>query len=209
MLNNLVGPLSNYQSRVIGPTETVDYSTIIMSRYPARAMQIEPFIGIKVLCKDLNAGFMTPRNRIIQIEQNLGFLRNSGCIIRETVNDMPDGYWVIACPVPRSQVAQQLKNLKNILSILETNFGIIRYDDLVEVNVSGHCYAQQSEQCLSSVVIPDIYMPNLVQPGFTSPYKIGNVIRINDEYLLLRTRWHFKRLDDAMIIGQMTSSIFH
>lgn len=202
-------PLSQYQMHVVGPTEIVDYSSIVIGRYPPSAVQVEPFIGIKVLCRDMNASFMPPRDRIIQIEQNIGFLKNTGCIIRETSPSMPDGFWVITCPVPRSQLALQIQNLNSVLAILQNNFGIVRYQELVEINVSGRCTPQDTERCLKNLIIPDIYNNSLVLPGNNTPYKFGHVMRINDIYMMLRTRWHFTRLDDATVISQIISSIFH
>lgn len=209
MSSNIGVPLAQYQSHVIGPTEVVDYSSIVIGRYPPVATQSEPFIGVKVLCRDMNASLMSPQQRIMQIEQNLGFLRNTGCIIRETAASMPDGFWVITCPVPRSQLAVQLQNLNNVLAILGQHFGIVRYQDLVEINVSGRCMAQDAERCLSNLIIPEIYGNNLVSPGWNTPYKIGHVIRINDMFMLLRTRWHLTRPDDITVLSQIISSVFH
>lgn len=211
MLNNnsIIGKsLLQYQTHVAGPTEIIDYSSIVVGRYPSAAVQMEPFIGIKVLVRDTNASYMSPHDRMMQIEQNLGFLRNTGCIIRETSAKMPDGFWVISMPVPRSQIVQQIQNINNVLGTLEQYFGIVKHQGIVEINVSGRCLPQDTERCLRNLIIPDIFNNLLVSPENT-PYKIGHVLRINDTFMLLRTRWHLNRVDDAAVLSQCISSVFH
>lgn len=202
-----------YQSRVIGPSEIIDYSTAVMQAYPAQAIQIEPFVGFKVLCKDNNAFVMNPADRIRQIDANLGFLRGTGCIIRETNNSMPDGFWVITMPVPRSQVNQQINNLMNVLSIFEQHFGIVRHG-LFEVSVSGRCHVTETERCLGGLMIPPRYLDSHVAPNNT-PYRFGHVVRINDNFMCLRTRWALKfsspaaQYEDLVVLSQLISSIYH
>lgn len=201
------------QSRVIGPTEVVHYSSIIRQVYPDAALQIEPFIGFKVLCRDNNASLIDPRNRLAQIDANLGFLRGTGCIIRETSLQMTDGFWVITLPVPRSQVNVQINNLLKVLSILERAFGIVS-QNMFEINVSGRCFETETERCLSGLMIPPRYLGSLLVPDNT-PYKHGTVIRINDTYMCLRTRWKLSNssvqnsYEDLVVLSQIISSIYH
>lgn len=206
--------VQQYQSRVIGPSEIVDYSSVIMQAYPTQAIQLEPFIGFKVLCRDTNASLMNPSERIRQIDANLGFLRHTGCIIRETNNIMPDGYWVITMPVPRSQVFTQLNKLMEVLSIFEQNFGIVRHG-LFEINVSGRCSIGDTERCLGGLIIPPRYRGMLEEPDNT-PYRLGHVIRINDNYMCLRTRWQLNvqssptsHYEDLIVLSQLISSMYH
>ena len=185
--------VQQYQTRVLGPSQTVEYSTIIRNLYPPQAVHQEPFIGIKVLCTDTNAYVTTPDERIRYIESNMGFLRGKGCIIRETAANKPDGFWIITLPVPKSQLKDQLNKLGHVLSILENNFGIV-YQDIIDINISGRCPLIYTEQALSQVVIPKMYQQYMMQTD-NSPYKIGYPIRINDEYVLLKTRWGLPRQD--------------
>jgi len=199
--------INQYQSRVLGPTEVVDYASIVKQAYPPQAVQSEPFIGFKILCRDLNANGVNPADRLRQIDANLGFLRGKGCIIRETSMQMPDGFWVISFPVPRSQAQQQLMNLGAVLDVFERFFGIVR-QDLVEVNVSGKCTLADTENCLRGVVIPTRYMPFLVTPN-NSPYRLGSVVRINQMFMMFRTRWTLKNPEDMIVLAQLLSSMFH
>lgn len=198
------------QSRVLSPHEIVDYSTAIMQAYPPTAIQNEPFIGFKVLCRDTNASMVHPAERLKQIDMNLGLIvKGKGCIIRETTPEMPDGFWVITMPVPRSQVNQQINNLMSVLQILEQSFGIIRLN-IIEINVSGRCYINETEACLTGLMIPPRYATSLIQPENT-PYRFGHVVRINDSYMCLRTRWDIKQnvYEDLVVLSQLMSSIYH
>lgn len=205
--------VQQYQMRVIGPSEVVEYSRIVMESYPPQAPHLEPFIGFKALCRDGNAFTMNPADRLRQIDANLGFLRGTGCIIRETKSSMPDGFWVITLPVPRSQVSQQLSNFMTVLRIFEQNFGIV-CQGLFEINVSGRCNITDTERCLSGLMIPPRYTDALVSPENT-PYRFGNVVRINDEFMCLRTRWSFKatqsmdHCEDLIVLSQLISSMYH
>jgi|LSQX01.3.fsa_nt_gb hypothetical protein len=201
----------NYQARVLGPTEVVDYATLVMQAYPTQAVQTEPFIGFRVLCRDANAFMTNPGERIRQIDANLGFLRGKGCIIRETKSSiMPDGFWIITFPVPRSQVNQQINQLLEVLATFEQFFGIVRHG-VIEINVSGRCHFSETERCLSSLVIPPRYMSSLVIPDNT-PYKLGNVIRINDNFILLRTRWNMgpqaNAYEELVVLSQLMASMY-
>lgn len=206
--------VQQYQSRVLGPTETVDYSTIVMQTYPPDALKQEPFVGFKVLCTDTQAYNGNPGDRIRAIDASLGFLRGKGCIIRETSPAKPDGFWVISLPVPRSQISLALNNLMDVLATFEQYMGIVR-DGLFEVNVSGRCNVNETEICLGRITLPPSYASNLVPPDNT-PYRLGHVVRINDNFMCLRTRWDLKHINtpasnyEALtVISQLIASMYH
>ena len=199
--------ISGYQSRVLGPTEIVDYSTITMQSYPPHAFQHEPFVGFKVLCRDKNAQSVAPAERMRQIDANLGFLRGKGCVIRETSMRMPDGFWVITLPVPRSQLNQQLNLLSEVLAIFEQYFGIVR-QSLIEINVSGKSGYADTERRLGSIVLPQRYEKLLV-PQLSTPYRLGHVVRINDLFVVFRSRWNTANFDDITVLTQILASAFN
>lgn len=201
--------VQQYQNHVLGPTEIVSYNTIVSQGYPPQAIQSEPFIGLKILCRDTNAAITNPAARMQQIDQNLGFLRGTGCLIRETALTMKDGFWLISLPVPRSQLRQQIDKLLNVRDIFAQYFGIVPHG-LVEINVSGRCAVQDTERALSSLYIPNRYAENMVAPE-NSAYRLGQVVRINDTFMLFRTRWFFKKnmADDVIELSQLISAMFH
>lgn len=200
--------VQQYQNRVLGPTEVVAYNTIVAQSYPPQAIQSEPFIGFKLLCRDRNAAVTNPAARMQQIDQNLGFLRGTGCLIRETSLSMQDGFWLVTLPVPRSQVRQQLEKLMNVRDIFIQYFGIVP-EGLVEINVSGRCPIQQTEQALASLYIPSRYASCHVAPE-QSAYKLGQIIRINDTFMLFRSRWFLQKNlpDDVVELSQLISAMF-
>lgn len=207
--------VQQYQTRVIGPEEPVDYASIIKQSYPPQAIQQEPFVGFKVLCTDTQAFTTNPAERIRYIDANLGILRGRGCIIRETNKNKPDGFWVISLPVPRSQVTVALNNLFNVLATFEQYFGIVR-DGLYEINVSGRCNVMEVETCFQRLMIPQRHMPKLVPSG-NMLCTIGKIQRINNDYICLRTRWDLastqmnKQLtfEDLTEISQLISLMYH
>ena len=195
------------QSRIVGPFEEVPYSDIVMQAYPPFAIMQEPFIGVKVLVRDMQAHKGTPAARLQYLDQYMpSLLHGQGVIIRETNgNIMNDGFWVITMPVPRSQLKQQLNNLGNVLSALENNHGIV-YQDIIDINVSGRCPLIDTERSMAQISIPKIYQQYLVQAD-NSPYKLGGIVRINDEYLILKSRWKLPRLDMFENISMIVSCI--
>ena len=76
--------IAHYQSRILLADEVVDYRSEMMHSFRPEHLLQEPMVGFKVLCKDLNAMTSSQADRFQLIERNIGFLRNSGCIIRET-----------------------------------------------------------------------------------------------------------------------------
>jgi len=209
--------ISNLQRRVLGPTEMVDYSNIVLSNYPPDAIKSQPFIGFKVLCRDANASMMPPNVRLSQIDANLGFLMNTGCVIRETVNSaMNDGFWIITMPVPRGYVSTQITNLLNVLTKFDSGFGI-HPTGLVEINVSGKCDYASTEMCLQRLVVPHPYS-NMIQVPENTPYRYGHVTRINDEYICFRSRWNLRNgadftpqtmFEHMTLLSQILCSIYY
>ena len=208
--------IENYQSRILKPDEIVDYSNEIIRGCRPETLQYEPCIGFKIMCKDLNAYTTTPANRFQFLEQNLGFLRNSGCIIREThPTEAPDGFWVITFPVPQSQLSRQLVNMTNVLDIMANHFGIVS-QDMIEINVAGRCPVAETEYRLSAINIPQNYRRFMVEPTNT-PYKMGHILRINEDFALLRTMWDWRvhggntgsHMSDLLVIPQLLTAMFH
>ena len=211
--------IENYQTHILKPDEIVDYSSELMRSFRPEQICYEPMIGFKVLCRDLNSYIMgTNQARFQAIEQTLGVLRNTGCVIREThMNESSDGFWIVTFPVPKSHLLQQVNNLMSVLKFFADNLGIVS-TDVCEINVSGRCNYNETEGRLSSIVIPNVYSYALVEPQNT-PYKMGHVIRINQAYILLRTMWDFgrngsgtkvaNRYNELTIIPQILTNAFH
>ena len=208
--------IENYQSRILKPDEIVDYSNELIRTVRPETIQFEPCIGFKIMCKDLNAYTTTQANRFQFLEQNLGFLRNSGCIIREThPSEAPDGFWVISFPVPQSQLSRQLINITNVIDLMAHHFGIVS-QDMIEINVSGRCPATETEYRLSAINIPQNYRRFMVEPTNT-PYKMGHILRINEDFALLRTMWDWRNqggsttghMSDLLVIPQLLTAMFH
>lgn len=200
------GTLEAYQSHILFDEE-VPYASIVESRYPAYAFNQEPFIGLKVLCRDTQAHRGAPAARIEFLDKYLMHrLVGKGILMRETDNyKMLDGYWVITMPVPKSQLRQQLDNLGEVLSILEREFGIT-YQEIIDINVSGRCQLIDTERAMSQIQVPKMYSRYLCD-SVNSPYKIGHITRINDEFMVLRTRWTLPRQDMFENIGMVVSFI--
>lgn len=182
--------VQQYQNRVLSPSEIVRYDQCVMSSYPPYAFQTEPFIGFRVLMRDMNSNMIDPGDRLRVIDSKLGFLRGSGCLIRETKKSiMPDGFWIMTMPVPRSQVGIQINYLLSVLNTFEQMFGFAMAS-LFEVSVSGRATPMEFTTNLSGVMLPQRYMSMLVtqkSPFVMCPF--GHFIQINDEYTIIRTRW--------------------
>lgn len=206
--------VQQYQQRILGPEEPVDYSSIVMQTYPPHAIQREAFVGFKVLCTDTQAFVTNPQERMRYLDAQLGILRGKGCLIRETNKNKPDGLWVITFPCPRSQINTALNNLFDVIATLERYYGITR-DGLYEINVSGRCHTTEVENAFSGMAIPDMYMSKLV-PTHNVMCSIGHIVRINDSYMCLRTRWDLSRTNstqetfgDLLAIPQMIAGMYH
>lgn len=182
--------LANYQSHVLGPSEPVNYPQIVRTAYPTNAIQTEPFVGFKILCKDMNAFTLgNTGDRLRQLDTFCPTLKGTGCVLRESGQSvMTDGLWLISMPVPRSQVNIQLDLMIKVLRVMELNFGIIPVG-IFEVCVSGKCMPNEIEMKLNRVSIPSNYQHMLIVPA-DSPYKMGNCKRINDYYMMFKTMWN-------------------
>lgn len=213
--------IENYQNHILGPTEIIDYGSEMKVGYRPEHLQYEPMIGLKVLLKDLNCRISTQSERFQYIENVLnssGILRNTGCVIRETMyTEFPDGFWLITFPVPATQLMTQLMNLLKVMQFLASQLGIVS-TDICEVNVSGRCATNELESRLSMINLGP-YAQALIEPNGT-PYKLGHIIRINDYFIMMRTIWDFSRLTPIMgrpsnrvseltIIPQLLTAAFH
>lgn len=182
-----------YQTRVMGYSEIVYYDQIVMSTYPS-AIPKEPFIGIKVLLRDTRASEApTAYERIKYINSGLASVLNeTGCFLRESkYSIMPDGFWLVSFPVPRSQLDTQINNVINTINRLNQLLGFTCIG-LVEVAVSGRCNHNEVINRISTVTLSDKYNNRLVRPESRSQfisYNFGCVIPINNYYSIIRTRW--------------------
>lgn len=186
------------QTRILRCEDIVDYSSIVMAGYNGAIIQSEPFVGIKILCKDANANMNgNPAQRIAQLDQFLASplpmtglvpFAGTGCCLRETKRSiMPDGFWLITLPVPRSVLGTQIQNLiKTVQMLGQIGISQIGY---VEINVSGRCPLNAVENCLSNMMIPENYMQYADQ-DMQSVYRFGKVERINANFICFRSRWH-------------------
>lgn len=190
------------QTRVIRADDIVNYSGIVKAGHRPEIIQAEPFIGIKILCKDSQANSMAPAQRISQLDQFLGTpntmtgmtpLSGTGCCLRETkYSIMPDGFWLITLPVPRSVIGVQIQNLiRTVQMFKQIGINQIGY---VEINVSGRCPLNCLEMCLNGLMIPDNFMV-FADQNDNSPYKIGKVERINNNFICFRSRWKLNPSD--------------
>lgn len=190
------------QTRVIRADDIVNYSGIVKAGHRPETIQAEPFIGIKILCKDSQANTMAPAQRIAQLDQFLGTpntmtgmtpLSGTGCCLRETkYSIMPDGFWLITLPVPRSVMGVQIQNLIRTIQMLK-QIGINQIG-YVEINVSGRCPLNCLEMCLNGLMIPDNFMV-FADQNDNSPYKLGKVERINNNFICFRSRWKLNPSD--------------
>jgi hypothetical protein len=205
-----------YQSRILGPDEPVDYTSIIKAVYPPEAIQHEPFVGFKVLCTDTQAFMGDPRQRMAYLDTQIGFIRNKGVIIRETNTNKPDGLWVISLPVPRSQITLALNNLFDVLRTLENYYGIV-CDGLFDICTSGRCPMSEVERSFQGIIIPQDYMACLI-PTNNIMCSIGQIQRINDMFMCLRTRWDLKSkannnqnayFEGLALLAQLLTSMYH
>lgn len=200
--------LEQLQSKILGPFDTVPYSDIVKQAYPWYAFAQEPFIGIKVLVRDFRAyEAPSPFERLRYLDSQIpNILSGQGCLMRETnYGILKDGFWIMTMPVPKSQLMQQLNNLGNVLSRLEREHGIV-YQDVIDIIISGRCPLIDTERSMNQIIIPKTYKAYHIESD-NSPYKIGGTVRINDEYLAIRSRWTLPRLDLFANIQTITSCV--
>lgn len=207
--------------KVISPSEIIDYSGLIIAQYERRfpgILNAQPLVGFKVLLRDLDAFKAPGQERIRYIETYLPkILHGQGCILRETNNNvMADGFWLITLPVPITQlndtVVNQVGRLTQVMGILERDFNIVP-QDIVEVNVSGRCTVADTDARIANVIIPENIRPMHMQPENWS-CRLGTIIRINDGFMLMRTRWNMGNLDvhqrkeNMLLVSNILSTIF-
>ena len=208
-------------NKVLSPSEIIDYSNLIINNYERRApglLNTTPMVGFKVLFKDLDAYKAPGAERLRFIETYLPrILNGNGCILRETNNNsMPDGFWLITLPVPITQlndpVVNQIGRMLSVMDVLSREFNIVPVG-MTEVNVSGRCTVLDTDNRIASVVIPEPLVQIHCPPENWS-CKLGTVIRINDGFMLLRTRWNMDGMDivhrkEAMLLASnILSTIF-
>jgi hypothetical protein len=206
-----------YQTRVLSASEGVDYASIIKSTYPPEQLRCEPVVGFKALCTDRQAYAGNARDRLAFLDTQVGYVVGPrGCIVRETNASKPDGLWVITIPTVRRFLGNQLTNLRETLDIFGNNYDI-HSDKIFDVSVSGRCSPVETEQMFQQLIIPKNLEAALV-PTNNIMCRLGYIQRINDEFVCLRTRWDFSRInangtnassiDNLAQIAQVIVSIF-
>lgn len=210
-----------YQTQVIGRAQIIPYDQIVMECY-REAIKHEPMIGIKVLLRDPLALEIDPRQRIAFINQGLKKVlseTDSGCCLRETgLQPMPDGFWLISFPVPRSQFSFQLTNVINTINLFN-NFLGFTCTGMVEISISGAVDEVELMRRLKNVVIPEKYLKQLVKPDTDGliAYNFGCMIPINNRYTLIKTRWNIDSIsmqydglrDTVERVAFIISNVFH
>lgn len=188
--------LRSLQTQIFGSGYTVPYADIILASYPPELIQHEPLIGLKIgLIDNSNINF---KDRLMSIEQILPMiLGGTRCMLRETALNEPFGYYLLTVPVPRDQLRDLVNEVLRVLTILENQLGITVTKDY-EVNVSGQCNPMELEFKLMRFEVPTQYSRMLVHQN-NSPFTIGRVERINDQYITVRTRWRFDGSSNVFI----------
>ena len=183
-----------YQNHVLRWDEIVYYDQILMNGKYRDAIKLEPMIGIKVLLKDTRAySAQSPAHRIQFINSGLmTVLNGTGCMLRESKSTiMPDGFWLISFPVPRSQLTLQINQIINTIVKLGSYLGFVCMG-LLEIYISGRATRFDLMDRLTRIELPQPYRSNLIKPesgnGIVS-YNYMYPIMINNYYSLLRSRW--------------------
>lgn len=183
-----------YQTRVLGYSEIVYYDQILMSGVYRDAIKREPMIGIKVLLRDMRAyDAPSPAARIQYINSGLAAVLNqTGCFLRESKSQiMPDGFWLVSFPVPRSQISIQINQIKDTIIKLGNYLGFACVG-LIEILISGRTTKFELMDRITRIELPEPYRSRLVRPDTGSEfvsYNYGCLTAINQYYTLLRTRW--------------------
>lgn len=189
--------LGQFQQRVIGPTDTVNYSRVVMQSYPLTTIQTEPMVGFKILCADTYSNSYDPVTRLRQIDSILpSVLKGSGCFLRETRRSfMDNGIWVISFPVPISQVMLQINNTLQVVKILEANAGIVP-TGIFDVSVSGRSTPMDFSMRLNNVMLPQKYraMRVVMQTNYAN-CDFGYYYYINDQFIILRSRYDLRNAE--------------
>lgn len=184
-----------YQQRVLSYSEIVYYDQILMNGTYKDAIKKEPMIGVKVLLKDTRAyNAQNPFERIRFINSGLASVLNqTGCFLRESKQTiMPDGFWLVSFPVPRSQLTFQINQIINTILNLNNYLGFV-CTGLIEIYISGRATQYDLISRITTINMPDKYMRQLVKPDSGSQfvsYNFGCIIPINQYFSLIKTRWN-------------------
>ena len=90
------------------------------------------------------------------------------------------------------EAVELLQNLIRTVQLLK-QIGISQIG-YVEINVSGKCPLNCLEMCLNNLMIPDNFMA-FADQNDNSPYKLGKVERINNNFICFRSRWRMNPND--------------
>lgn len=211
--------IENWQTRILGPNEIVDYSSEMIARYQRQPngqdlIQREPMVGLRYLLEDTNAqSFPNYAQRLQQLSSILSVGQNCGkmllgtdCIIRETeLNESRFGFWLCTFPVPLSRVAERLQQVDNLLRKLHVNLGLVS-TEVIDINISGRCLPMETEYRLRNVMIMEPYN-SILQVPTNSPYKLGRIERISNEFMIMRTRWNWSKYRISGKVDTHTSDI--
>ena len=189
--------MGQFQQRVIGPTDTVNFARVVMQQYPLDTIQMEPMVGFKVLCNDNYATSYDPATRLRQIDSALPLiLKGSGCFLRETRRSfMETGIWVVSFPVPISQAMIQINNILRVVQLIEANLGIVPIG-IFDVSVSGRTTPMEFNMRLNNVMLHPKYRAMRVE--MQTPYPncaYGYYYYINDSYMILRSRYDIRNVE--------------
>lgn len=185
--------IRSLQTKIHYADDTIPYSDLIVNTYPIQVIQQEPLIGLKIGLIDNSR--MHPCERIPKLEQILPqILGGTRCMLRETPVTAPFGYYLVTLPVPRDQLRQLSNEIIRVLTILERSLGITITKEY-EINVSGECSPMETEFKLARFDIPSEYIGMHRRQPF-SPYTIGDIERINEAFIVVRTRWEFNGNSD-------------
>ena len=191
---------NTYTQKILHPSEVFPYSEMVFNNYERQnpgILAASPFVGLKIRMTDFDAYKAQPGVRISFLEHNIrDILVGNGCIMRETFpQDATDGFYLITLPVPINQLdnynCNQLGRIGEVLNLLDAQFNISA-NPYFEINISGRCPIAETPDRLSTIRIPRNSRDMFIHQD--SPFNAGRVIRINNEYALLRTQWDMSRL---------------
>ena len=191
---------NTYTQKILHPGEVFPYSEMVFNNYERPnpgILAATPFVGFKIRMTDFDAYKAQPGVRISFLEHNIrDILVGNGCMLREThPQDATDGFYLITLPVPTLQLdnynCNQLGRIGEVINLLDAQFNISA-NPYFEINISGRCPIEETPDRLSTIRIPRNYKDMFIPQE--SAFNAGKVIRINNEYALLRTQWDMSRL---------------
>lgn len=199
---------STYQGTVmLGPFANFDYAAYVIANYPQH--KYEPMVGFKILLVDTkpSANPFEKEDWIINEIQRTNILAGRNVILREGDPMDLNSYYLISLPVPRSMLAQQLNNISYVLQTLQL-CGLHRRA-YVQINVSGRVNIYDSNNLLSSIIIPPDKQDKIIR---SSSLALGQVVPINSEYSILKTEWNIQDasvFSEMALLAQLISSCFN